>query len=66
MTALQTWMDRNPAEHDGTLAPRIGVSRVQVSRIRRDVCKPSIATAQKLEVVTGIPAAKFVMGDAAE
>ena len=64
MSDLQNWMAEH-GETDESLSPRVGVSRVQVSRIRRKICRPSIVTALRLEQVTGIPAAKLVMGDAA-
>jgi transcriptional regulator with XRE-family HTH domain len=48
-------MVRN-SETDQSLAPKIGVSRVHVSRLRRSVHKPSPELAVKLESVTGIPA----------
>lgn len=47
-------------ESDETLAPKIGVSRVQVSRIRRNINKPSPSVAAKLEELTGIPAWDFL------
>lgn len=52
---------------DADLAREIhGLSRSQISRIRRGVSCPTIATARKLEGVTKIPAARFVMGEAAD
>lgn len=61
MSDLQSWMIKN-AETDASLSEKIGISRVQVSRLRRGIHRPSIATARKLEKVTTIPAAEFVMG----
>jgi len=40
------------------------MSRSQVNRIRRGECRPSVENARALEAITGIPAAKFVMGEA--
>ncbi len=57
-------MDANEVS-DEALAEKLGVSRVQVSRLRRRICKPSPATAQKLEIITAIPAASFIFGEAA-
>lgn len=64
MTDLQTWMT-DAKESDETLSKKLGVSRVQVSRLRRKLCKPSPDTAVKLEQITGIPAAAFIFGQAA-
>lgn len=51
---------------DAALAGMVeGLSRSQVSRIRRGRSRPLPDTARKLEAVTGIPAAKFVLGEAA-
>lgn len=58
MSSLAAWMDR-AHETDETLAAKVGVSRVQISRIRRRVCEPSLAVAASLEAITGIPAASF-------
>jgi transcriptional regulator with XRE-family HTH domain len=59
MGILADWMKR-ASETDQGLAPKIGVSRVHVSRLRRMVHKPSLDLAKTLEEVTGIPAAQFV------
>lgn len=64
MQTLADWMRRN-SETDQSLAPKIGVSRVHVSRLRRNVHKPSPDLARKLEEVTQIPAAEFIFGEAA-
>lgn len=64
MQELQDWMAR-AGESDETLSRKLGVSRVQVSRIRRGICRPSPSTAQKLEAVTDIPAADFIFSGAA-
>lgn len=58
MSHLQEWMSR-AHETDASLAEKVGVSRVQISRIRRNKCGPSLPLAAKLEVLTGIPAASF-------
>jgi transcriptional regulator with XRE-family HTH domain len=63
---LNHWM----IEHgmtDGALSKALGgiVSRSQLSRIRRGLSRPRKPVAQALEGVTGIPAARFVMGEAA-
>lgn len=64
-TALGRWM-KVYSETDETLSPKLGVSRVQVSRLRRDCCKPSPRTAQRLEKLTGLPASTFIFGDVQE
>lgn len=58
MTDLQTWMER-ARESDASLAEKTGVSRVQISRVRRRICAPSLSLAARLEEITGIPAASF-------
>jgi len=63
MTALKDWMERK-ALSDADVAARIdGLSRSQVSRIRRGVSRPSPETAEKLAALTRIPAAKFIFGE---
>lgn len=64
MTILAKWM-KDKGETDQTLAPKLGISRVHVSRLRRDVHKPSPELALKLEAVTAIPAGEFIFGRAA-
>lgn len=62
---LQEWMSREGL-NDAALASRTGkISRSQISRIRRGISRPEPATARELERLTGIPAATFVMGEAA-
>lgn len=63
MTTLQQWMTRKSLT-DADLAARIeGISRSQISRIRRGVSTPSRKTAEKLSEVTKIPAARFIFGE---
>lgn len=52
---LAAWM-RREALRDGDVATRVGVSRVQVLRIRRGQSRPSAWLAVKLSELTGIPA----------
>lgn len=59
MDQLQAWMAAR-SENDHTLAPRVGVSRVQISRIRRGVTGASKPTAMRLQEVTGIPWYRFI------
>lgn len=59
MTQLAIWMSAN-GETDQTLAPKLGISRVHVSRLRRDIHRPRPDLARRLEVVTDIPAAAFI------
>jgi transcriptional regulator with XRE-family HTH domain len=61
---LQDWMDKRGL-NDRKFANKYPVvSRSQVSRIRRGESCPSPETARKLEEITKIPAAKFVLGEA--
>lgn len=50
---------------DAELSAKVGVSRVQILRLRLGQNKASLATAHKLAEITRIPAAVFVMGEAA-
>lgn len=59
MTQLQQWMD-DAKETDLTLAGKLGISRVHVSRLRRGKYGASKATALKLEEVTGIAWHAFI------
>lgn len=62
---LQEWMEAQKLT-DAALAERVdGLSRSQVSRIRRRKSIPSPQTAKKLEQATGIPAETFVFADRA-
>jgi transcriptional regulator with XRE-family HTH domain len=45
---------------DEKLAEKVGVSRVQITRLRNRANLPSLKTARALESVTGIPAGKFL------
>lgn len=53
---------------DEALSIRMGrkLSRSQINRIRRGESIPTIETARELERETGIPAERFVMGEAGE
>lgn len=64
-TALGKWMADNSV-NDDALSKRVGVSRVQITRLRNGSNKPSPATAVKLEQITGIPAMKLILGEAAD
>lgn len=64
MIDLAHWMADN-RETDQTLAPKIGTSRVHVSRLRRKIHRPSPELAMKLEAVTGIPAWELLKPDQA-
>jgi transcriptional regulator with XRE-family HTH domain len=62
---LQEWMKHKKLT-DAALAAQVsGLSRSQVSRIRRRVSIPTPQTAKKLEEVTGIPAEAFVFAERA-
>lgn len=59
MGLLETWMTENVVT-DEQLAERVGVSRVQVLRLRSGQNRPSPGTAKKIEAVTGIPASDLI------
>ena len=59
MNALATWMAET-GETDETVAAKAGVSRVQISRIRRNISRPSLQLAEKLEGLTGRAAWDFL------
>lgn len=62
---LQEWMDSHDLT-DAQVAARVdGLSRSQVSRIRRRKSIPSPDTAKKLSELTKIPAEKFVFAERA-
>lgn len=50
-------------ETDATLAGKVGVSRVQIYRIRNGSSKPSPKLAQRLSEITGIAAWDFLRPD---
>lgn len=53
MTKLQHWMTKN-GKHDAEVARAVKRSRPQISRLRRGKTAASHATAQRLELLTGI------------
>lgn len=59
MQKLQDWMIVK-GERDETLAPKLGITRVQMSRIRRSVNGASKRTALELERLTNIPWYEFI------
>lgn len=59
MGILAKWMTEHD-ESDQSLAPKVGVSRVHVSRLRRLVYNPSPDLAKRLEAVTGLGAAELI------
>lgn len=59
MSRLKQWME-DAKETDQSLGAKVGVSRVQISRIRRGINGASRATAQRLEEVTGIAWSTFI------
>lgn len=50
---------------DQTLADKVGVSRVFITRIRNGKRRPSIGVAARLEAATGVKAAEFAAERAA-
>lgn len=61
-TLLKDWM-KETGETDASLAAKLGVSRVQVLRIRRGLSKPSPKLALALSGITRIPAWEFLRPD---
>lgn len=59
MEQLKTWMT-DAGETDETLAAKVNVSRVQISRIRRGLSRPSAPLAETLSQLTGIAAWDFL------
>lgn len=59
MTVLSRWM-QEAGESDASLAAKVGVSRVQILRIRKGQSKPSPKLAQALENHTQISAWEFL------
>jgi transcriptional regulator with XRE-family HTH domain len=60
---LQEWMDKRKL-NDAQVAARVdGLSRSQVSRIRRGVSRPSPETALKLSQLTKIPPQKLIFAE---
>jgi transcriptional regulator with XRE-family HTH domain len=64
MHPLKTWL-ADTKKKDADLADLVGVSRVQIYRIREGQNRPSLKTARKLEAVTKIPAAELMTWEAA-
>lgn len=59
MTVLARWMQQS-GESDTSLAVKVGVSRVQILRVRKGQSKPSPKLAQALEHITQIAAWEFL------
>lgn len=64
MADLAAWMNAN-GETDESLAPKLGVSRVHVSRLRRRICNPSPDMAKRIEDLTAIPAIDLLLRERA-
>jgi transcriptional regulator with XRE-family HTH domain len=64
MMNLASWMAER-GETDESMSKKVGVSRVQITRIRNNTSKPSPKVAMELERVTGIPAWDFLRPEAA-
>lgn len=54
---------KHAGESDASLATKVGVSRVQILRIRKGQSKPSSKLAQALEYYTQIRAWEFLRPD---
>lgn len=54
MRPLERWMSEKQMRNED-LAPRVGVSRVQIHRIRTGQNSPSLKTARKLAEITKLP-----------
>lgn len=69
-STLAEWMqDRRLHKkrlNDADVAAQTGISRSQISRIRTGASTPSRDNALKLEEITKIPAARFLLGLAAK
>lgn len=63
MTDLHVWKTSQNIT-DKEIGSAVGVSATQIYRIRRGIYKPSSATAERLEALTGIPAWDFMRPDA--
>jgi transcriptional regulator with XRE-family HTH domain len=61
---LEKWMEKKGLKSDADMAKLVPISRTQINRIRRRVCRPSMRNALALSAVTKIPVAKFLMGEA--
>lgn len=59
MEQLCTWISDNKVSHLA-LALRVGVSRVQITRIANGVSRPSFELATKLAAITGIELTAFM------
>lgn len=59
MADLEQWMTDNK-ETDESLAGKLGISRVSVTRIRNGVHGASKKTALRLEAITGFPWFEFI------
>jgi transcriptional regulator with XRE-family HTH domain len=60
---LKEWM-RAKEYTDADVAERVeGLSRSQICRIKNRTSIPSVATARKLSVLTGIPVEQFLVAD---
>ena len=59
MSKLQNWMTKN-GWNDTQMAEAVGVSRVQINRIRRGVCGASVHTALRLQEITKIRWTHFI------
>jgi predicted DNA-binding transcriptional regulator AlpA/DNA-binding Xre family transcriptional regulator len=58
-TPLQAWMSKKGLK-DGQVAEQVGLSRTQVSRIRRGFVGASVPAAKRLEKLTGIHHWRFL------
>lgn len=63
---LQEWMKRKGYKDADVAALVDGLSRSQISRIRRRVSIPSPETALKLAELTRIPAKNFIFAERAQ
>lgn len=59
MNKLQKWMTLNN-RRDADVGAAVGLSRVQISRLRRDLTGASVASAKRLAKLTRIPWHNFI------
>ncbi len=64
MRPLERWMSETKVLDDA-LAEKVGVSRVQILRIRRGQNRPSVETARKLAEITGLPLEDLILNEEA-
>lgn len=62
-TKLRDWRSKQ-GKTQQDVADEAGLTKATISRIETGGQRPTLDTAAKLSAITGIPAARFVMGEA--